>query len=107
VEFVETSIFTKAIDELLSEDDQRELHARLLERPDLGVIVVGGGGIRKLRFGQPSLATGKRGGVRVLYYYQERMQIVYLLLAYTKSRQDGLSRLQLKILRELVKRELS
>ena len=51
-------------------------------------------------------ATGKRGGIRVIYYWMKEYDRVLLLLAYAKSGTDDLSQAQIKILGEIVKLEI-
>lgn len=46
---LETSVFTRQVQKLLTDDEYRQLQAALVERPDLGVIIMGSGGIRKAR----------------------------------------------------------
>lgn len=64
---IETSIFTKKISALLSEEEYRALQNVLVEKPGSGDIIQGSGGIRKIRWG--SCGRGKRGGVRVIYFW--------------------------------------
>jgi len=64
---IETSVFTRRITELLSDDEYRELQATLVERPKAGPVIPGSGGIRKLRWS--ASGRGKRGGARVIYYW--------------------------------------
>ena len=65
MEFVETSIFTKQISALLGDDEFREFQLRLAANPEIGDVMRGGGGIRKVRVGVGS--RGRRGGARVIY----------------------------------------
>ncbi|WP_246302153.1 type II toxin-antitoxin system RelE/ParE family toxin [Achromobacter anxifer] len=64
--FVETSVFTRQITSLLTDDGYRDLQQMLLEDPACGNVIPGGGGIRKVRYARPG--TGKSGGLRVIYY---------------------------------------
>jgi len=100
---VETSIFTRQVQKLLPDDTYRELQIALVKRPDMGTIIVGSGGLRKIRWTAPG--RGKRGGVRVIYYWAVTQDRLLMLLIYPKSEQDNLTREQLKILRRIVEEE--
>ncbi len=100
---VETSIFTRQVQNLLPDDTYRELQIALVKRPDMGTIIVGSGGLRKIRWTAPG--RGKRGGVRVIYYWAVTQDRLLMLLIYPKSEQDNLTREQLKILRRIVEEE--
>lgn len=65
--FVETPVFTRAVTSLLSDEEYRQLQLALLIRPEQGALIRGSGGLRKLRWG--AQGRGKRGGVRVIYYW--------------------------------------
>lgn len=99
--FIETPIFTKTIKNLFPDDDYRKLQQTLVIRPEAGDIISGGGGLRKIRWNIPG--SGKRGGLRLIYYWDIRNETIYMLLIYKKSRQDDLTPDQLKQLRNLVK----
>ena len=75
----------------------------LLLRPECGTLIRGSGGLRKVRWTVPG--RGKRGGVRVIYYWAKAEDVIYMLLIYPKSRQEDLTPRQLKILRKLVQEE--
>ena len=62
--FVETKLFTRLVQEYLTDDEYRQLQALLMEQPDAGGVVPGTGGVRKLRWRAPG--RGKRGGYRVV-----------------------------------------
>ncbi len=57
--------------------------------PESGAVIPGTGGIRKLRWGKAG--TGKRGGVRVIYFYHNADMPLYLLLAYAKAQATDLT----------------
>ena len=67
MKIVETTIFTRRVLKLLADDEYRLLQQALLLRPELGQIITGSGGIRKVRWKMQG--SGKRGGVRVIYYW--------------------------------------
>jgi len=100
---VETSIFTRQVQALLTDDEYRRLQATLVEHPDMGPIIVGSGGLRKVRWG--ARGRGKRGGVRVIYYWAVAQDRLLMLLVYAKSDQDDLSHDQLKMLKKIVEEE--
>lgn len=66
--FIETSAFTNLLSSYLSDEDYRRLQSYLLKKPDAGDIVKGSGGVRKVRWAADG--KGKRGGVRVIYYWK-------------------------------------
>jgi mRNA-degrading endonuclease RelE of RelBE toxin-antitoxin system len=102
--FVETPAFTRALLSLLSDDEYRALQLALMLRPDAGDLIPGSGGLRKLRWGLQG--KGKRGGTRLIYYWQRGGEVIYMLFIYAKSRQEDLTPEQLKTLSKLVKENL-
>lgn len=102
--FIETSIFTKEVKRLLPDDEYKELQADLMLRPEAGAIIKGSGGLRKIRWNLPGV--GKRGALRIIYYF-DPPDTVYMLLPYKKTDQDDLTPSQLKFLRNLMKEWLS
>ncbi len=101
MEFVETPTFTRLVTALLSDNEYRGLQNDLLETPDLGDLIRGGGGIRKMRFA--AQGRGKSGGVRVIYYWLKDNHQIYMLVIYPKSQKDTLSDKEVAILAQLVK----
>ncbi len=99
--FIETPIFTKLVIDLISDDEYRKLQLALVLRPEAGKLISGSGGLRKIRW--KSGGSGKRGGLRVIYFWDVPMDIIYMLLIYKKSKQEDLTPNQLKTLRNLVK----
>jgi len=86
VEFIETPLFTRLIYDYLSEDEYLGLQVYLLRHPDSGNIVPGSGGVRKLRWA--ITGKGKRGGVRVIYFWKASEDEIWLLTIYGKSERD-------------------
>lgn len=99
---IETPIFTKLINELMSDDEYRALQEALIMRPELGVVIKNSGGLRKLRWSLQG--RGKSGGVRVIYYWMNADEQLYMLLAYAKNEQENLTNAQLSALRAIVQR---
>jgi len=87
--------------DLLTDDEYRGLQNILVENPERGDVIKGGGGIRKLRYALAG--RGKSGGVRVIYYWIRDDGEIYLLLIYPKSRKDTLTDRETALLREFVK----
>jgi len=100
VVFIETSIFTKEIRRLLPDENYKQLQTALMLRPNAGDLIHGAGGLRKIRWNLPR--RGKRGSLRVIYYW-DRKNTIFMLFPYKKTEMDDLSASQLKKLRSLVK----
>ena len=101
--FVETSIFTRQVQKLLTDDEYRELQKALVNRPDAGAVMVGSGGLRKIRWAKEG--RGKSGGVRVIYYWAVSSEQILMLFMYPKGEQDNLTSAQTKMLRQIVEEE--
>lgn len=100
--FIETAIFTEALQGLLADDEYAEFQKYLAENPLAGDLIQQTGGLRKIRWA--SSGKGKRGGVRVIYYHVTTSYQIRLLLIYKKGIQDSLSAEQKKILRRINER---
>lgn len=100
---IETTFFTRRVRELLSDEEYRELQNTLVLRPNAGSIMVGSGGLRKLRWA--TKGKGKCGGSRVIYFWAVAPEQVLMLLIYSKGEQDNLTRDQLKTLKRIVEEE--
>jgi mRNA-degrading endonuclease RelE of RelBE toxin-antitoxin system len=101
--FLETRIFTEAIEHLLDHERYRALQEALIFRPDAGVVIPQSGGLRKIRWALAG--RGKRGGCRIIYYWDESTETFYMLYAYTKGAKEDLTTEQLRILSRLVREE--
>jgi hypothetical protein len=100
---IETTVFSKLVDTLMSDEEKQELLDELITNPAIGKLIKGGAGLRKLRWS--SHGRGKRGGTRIIYFWK-RAEVLYLLLAYPKNKKDDLSTAELKTLRSVVQKEL-
>lgn len=100
ITFYETKHFIKNSSKLLGDEGREALQRCLADNPKAGDVIPGGGGIRKLRFARPGM--GKRGGVRVIYYFMDKRGLVTLLTLYAKSNQENLSPRELKLWAEAV-----
>jgi hypothetical protein len=98
---VATHSFEASAKKLLTEEDRRALELFLLEDPRRGQLIERTGGFRKVRFARPSRREGKSGGTRVIYYLLDRKDRIFLLLIYSKSAKDNLTRSEENELRKL------
>jgi hypothetical protein len=99
--FIETPTFTKTIISLLTEDEYRFLQNELTQNPEAGDLIPGGGGVRKIRFA--AQGKGKRGGARLIYYWQKSKDRIFMLTAYTKAKRTDLDPEQAAFFKTLVK----
>jgi mRNA-degrading endonuclease RelE of RelBE toxin-antitoxin system len=104
MEFIETPVFTKEVRVQLSAEEYRGLQLALVLRPEQGSVIPGSVGLRKVRW--KARGKGKRGGVRVIYYWITEDDKIYLLMLYGKSDQADLTPAQARILIKLVREEL-
>ena len=101
MEIIETPIFSKRIKDLLSDTEYSKLQWALVINPEIGEIIPAGEGLRKLRWIIPG--KGKRGGLRIIYYWYKKDEKIYMLFPYKKSEQKDLTNEQMKILIKYVK----
>ncbi len=102
--FIETPVFTKRIKLMLPDDEYRLLQNYLVLRPTTGKVIPQSGGLRKIRWNLKG--SGKRGGLRIIYYWDLKSEIIYFLLVYRKNEQENLTANQLKLLRKVIKEYL-
>ena len=103
MELIETSVFTRQITALVSDEDYSIFQVSLAANPAMGRLIRGGGGIRKVRLAAGG--KGKRGGARIIYYWAVQRDVIVLLLAYAKSEKADLTPRQTAELATLVKTE--
>jgi mRNA-degrading endonuclease RelE of RelBE toxin-antitoxin system len=105
LEFLETPIFTRQVLDLLSDSEYSGLQGALVVDPEAGDLIPGTGGVRKIRWLESKRGKGKRGGVRIIYYWYEPRSTIYMLLVYSKANRDNLSAAEKRILKRLVSEE--
>lgn len=88
IEFIETSLFTRQIKRIATDDELKELQKELIAWPEKGDLIQHTGGLRKIRMAAGS--QGKRGGARVIYFLATQ-EVVFLIMAYPKSTKDSLT----------------
>lgn len=104
--FIELPAFERHRDDYLDEVSLRRLQNVLMANPEAGEVIEGTGGLRKLRFGDPRRGKGKRGGLRVIYYYWSPGPEFWLFTSYDKDEACDLTAGQRDQLKALVKVEL-
>jgi mRNA-degrading endonuclease RelE of RelBE toxin-antitoxin system len=83
ISFVETKLFTRLVQEYLSDDEYSRLQQALAADPELGSVIPGSGGVRKMRWSVAG--RGKRGGLRIIYFLRTRHGQVWMLTLYAKN----------------------
>jgi hypothetical protein len=106
MEFFETPAFTRHISSYLDDDEYRELQHRLTAAPDLGTVIPGTGGFRKLRWTDPRRGKGRRGGLRIIYYYFPDDQQIWLMTLYDKNEASDITPKEKQALKSAIETEL-
>jgi hypothetical protein len=99
--FVELRLFMAFRDRYWTDDELVELQDFLTSAPASGDLITSSGGLRKIRW--RTQGRGKRGGARVIYYWDMRRNRIYLLYGYVKAERDDLTRRQLKAIKALLR----
>jgi hypothetical protein len=90
----------------LDDDGYRELQNELTNNPELGDLMPGTGGFRKLRWGDKRRGKGRRGGLRIIYYYFPSDQQIWLMTLYDKNEASDLTSKEKKALQAAIAAEL-
>lgn len=98
MKFIESPIFTKLLADYLSDEEYSALQWDLIARPDVGKVIPGSGGLRKLRWQAPG--RGKSGGYRVIYYWQNKQGQIWFLTIYAKNEAENIPGHVLKAIKE-------
>ena len=104
--FKTTSIFDKRISKLVSEEEYAQMRQTLSDNPELGVIMRGTAGVRKMRWAIEN--RGKSGAARIIYYWHNpktEVNEIYLLFAFLKNEQENLTGKQKSELKKLIESE--
>ena len=100
VTVVEVEPFSAKAKQVWSEEEKLELVSFVAHSPEAGDLIPGTGGVRKLRWSRRG--TGKRGGVRVVYFFHDMALPVFLLTVYAKSDRADVSPSERRVMRKLV-----
>jgi len=101
--FIETTIFTKLLPKYLTDDEYRVFQWYLLLNPESGDLIRGSGGIRKIRWAQKG--KGKRGGIRIIYFWKKSDDEIWLLTLYSKNEKATIPSHILKKIAEEIENE--
>ena len=104
--FIELPAFAKYRADYLNDEGFRGLQQSLLKNPEAGDVIEGTGGLRKFRHGDPRRGKGKRGGLRVIYYWWDGGRQFWLFTLYDKDEMDNLNADEKKALKGMLKAEL-
>ncbi len=104
--FVELPAFERHRSDYLDDDAFRKLQTLLMLHPEAGDVIPDTGGLRKLRFGDTRRGKGKRGGLRLIYYWWNTGSQFWLFTLYDKDEMADLTLMQRKALKEMIKDEL-
>lgn len=105
--FLETPSFTRHLREYLTDDSFRELQRKLMEKPELGSVMPGTGGFRKVRWEDPRRGKGKRSGLRIIYYYLTSDRQIWFFAIYDKDEAIDLTVEEKKMLKEAIRAEIA
>ncbi|KEY60484.1 toxin HigB-2 [Serratia sp. DD3] len=98
--FIETSMFTRQIKQIATDDELKELQKALIESPNKGELIQQTGGLRKVRM--VTGFQGKSSSARVIYFLATQ-EIIYFVMAYPKSTKENLTDAEKAELRKLTK----
>lgn len=104
--FIELPAFERHRAEYLDDEAFRSLQQALMKSPDAGAVIEGTGGLRKLRHGDQRRGKGKRGGLRVIYYWWDGRAQFWLFTLYDKDEMADLTTKEKRLLKDLLKAEL-
>ena len=97
---VEMQEFLDRAKAILTEAERTAIVAHLGANPEVGQLVPGTGGVRKIRWG--TSGQGKQGGARVIYYYYNGSIPLFVLDIYAKNQKTDLSEADKRSLKRLL-----
>ena len=106
MEFIEAPAFSRYLSDYLGDEDYRALQEEMVANPELGDVMPDTGGFRKLRWADPRRGKGRRGGLRIIYYYFATDYQMWLMILYGKDEASDLTAKEKKALKAAVQQEL-
>ena len=104
--FVELPAFERHRATYLDDAAFSELQSELMRNPEAGDVIEGTGGLRKMRFMDKRRGKGKRGGLRVIFYWWGAGMQFWLFTLFDKDEMSDLTAEQRKALKAMIKVEL-
>jgi hypothetical protein len=104
--FVELPPFARYRADYLDDAGFSSLQKVLMDKPEAGDVIAGTGGLRKVRQGDGRRGKGKRGGLRIIYYWWVSGAQFWLFTLYDKNEMEDLSTQEKRALKSLLEREL-
>lgn len=104
--FWELPSFSRNRERYLNDDEYRVLQIEMMSNPTAGTVIPGSGGLRKLRHVHAAKNKGKRGGIRVIYFWRLSEHEIWLFSIYGKDQAMDLTPKQLQLLRQELKLKL-
>jgi hypothetical protein len=105
--FIELPPFARHRSSYLDDEAFRGLQAMLMNNPEAGNVIQGTGGLRKVRFADARRGKGKRGGLRVIYYWWLDGAQFWLFTLYDKDEMSDLTPEQCKVFKQLLDAEIA
>jgi len=105
MEILEAPAFTRLLHDYLDDEQYRALQTELIRNPDAGDVMPGTGGFRKMRWADSQRGKGRRGGLRVIYYYFEGDRQIWLMTLYGKNESADLSPAEKRALKSAIEQE--
>ncbi len=106
MEFIEAPAFTRHLSDYLDDEGYSELQANLGANADLGDLMPGTGGFRKMRWADARRGKGRRGGLRIIYYHFKSDSQIWLMTVYDKDEASDLTAKEKKALKDAIESEL-
>jgi hypothetical protein len=106
MEFLEAPAFTRYLREYFDDESYRELQEHLAANPCAGDVMPRTGGFRKIRWADPRRGKGRRGGLRIIYFYFESEQQIWLMTLYGKDEAADLTPKEKKLLKAALEGEV-
>jgi hypothetical protein len=102
MEFLEAPAFTRYLPQYLNDEQYRTLQHALAITPEIGDLMPGTGGFRKLRWADARRGKGRRGGLRIVYYWFDGRDQIWLMTIYDKNEASDLTTEQKKSLKAAI-----